>query len=83
MILAKTIKINLTPRCNLDDDLANALAKLPESDRDAIQQAISILSDEIPGVGQKIALEVLGKLGLLLTQEEVSDNCYQHESEIN
>lgn len=71
----KITQINLAnvPEHDLDVALAQALIKLPVADRSTIEQAVGILSDEIDGVGVKIALEILGRIALLITQEETNN----------
>ena len=42
-----------------------ALQALPEADRLAIQRLASVLSDRVRGIGDRMALEVLGAIGVL------------------
>lgn len=42
-----------------------ALQALPEADRLAIQRLANVLSDRVRGIGDRMALEVLGAVGVL------------------
>lgn len=42
-----------------------ALESLPEADRVALQRLVKVLSDRVRGVGDQMALDILGAVGVL------------------